>query len=990
MDVHKWINTNVRNILDESDAILQANSQLIYTVGNQELPDGKSLRWLVPQALLKNVPHHMKRLISKFGRDKIEFDGSYVKNGHVFGAPTVDYRSDVFAPCRILDEAVFYDLRAALIDDFFENKLDIQCPETNEETKKAMRSVLCMKGVDKQSVDMVNALAVNERDTILILSGLLRFEVLKLALTRRWRVNYGVDSKGQRKMAIPFKAKDVAAEMTEFGHPDVAICLTQLTYYYSGLSDKELHEAFLFLDRSEDPNVIYKDWIREVPAELVPDAIKEYTGVNLSDAKQRIEHLFPILRRNMYVIDYWLSHVVFPREAKLFDEKLMCTVWDLCNEQLQHKVTGFSGTNDTKVLLPLPIVQNDLPELVATNENNRKTLMRAENNNYKNLAANISGMEILVELNNVGIPVLLDAGALMLELNNEQVAREWLKIVSRERYDAAIYFSKDDIMLTIDRNDSITEFEYSAYRERLDRCIVYMDDVHTRGTDLKIPRDTQACVTLSGGITHDKMIQACMRMRLLGQGHCISFWASHEVHIGIRKSSGKSDAERITTIDVIKYASENSEKFKKDFMSYWLSASLNYAQKMAAHKSLAASVQLPPMERPSMEKLLNELRIRCSISEKLKLIDLYGAKTSVTLRKIARSAFVTIENEHESNDTVLDWIHHEIERAVEEKLRTHARDESKNTYIQFLDGECQQELEYELEENREVYRPKTQKPHKPQFNTMLAKLFGASDGRWNVFEQMKEKNDIQPLPKALKYTKLYKDAKIEQNLDAWDSNLWVTKDFLSVIQVQSDDNYDEFLRPVWWVVRIHNINGQHCLDKDEFVLISPFECNELISEFRNGQCHSTLHMFSAKLSPTQCTLINNHALQLPSNSMTRPIPLETIVQLSMFAGSMYFDSAEEELEYCNFMGIIPDPITAEQAKTLKSILPMKTCGYIPSRYREYFTELWCRFKQNPGKIALGIIEMRHGYARKRSHAAQIIIESKRFKWDDAMDVQVHQ
>lgn len=234
LDVHKWINTNVRNILDESDAILQANSQLIYTVGNQELPDGKSLRWLVPQALLKNVPHHMKRLISKFGRDKIEFDGSCVKNGHVFGAPTVDYRSDVFAPCRILDEAVFHDLRAALIDDFFENKLDIQCPETNEETKKAMRSVLCMKGVDKQSVDMVNALAVNERDTILILSGLLRFEVLKLALTRRWRVNYGVDSKGQRKMAIPFKAKDVPAEMSEFGHPDVAICLTQLSYYYSG------------------------------------------------------------------------------------------------------------------------------------------------------------------------------------------------------------------------------------------------------------------------------------------------------------------------------------------------------------------------------------------------------------------------------------------------------------------------------------------------------------------------------------------------------------------------------------------------------------------------------------------------------------------------------------------------------------------------------------------------------------------------------------
>lgn len=34
LDIYKWQNENVRNILDESDAILQANYQLIYTMGN--------------------------------------------------------------------------------------------------------------------------------------------------------------------------------------------------------------------------------------------------------------------------------------------------------------------------------------------------------------------------------------------------------------------------------------------------------------------------------------------------------------------------------------------------------------------------------------------------------------------------------------------------------------------------------------------------------------------------------------------------------------------------------------------------------------------------------------------------------------------------------------------------------------------------------------------------------------------------------------------
>jgi hypothetical protein len=39
-------------------------------------------------------------------------------------------------------------------------------------------------------------------------------------------------------MAVPFQAKDVPAERAEFGHPDVAIILTILSYYYSGLSKK--------------------------------------------------------------------------------------------------------------------------------------------------------------------------------------------------------------------------------------------------------------------------------------------------------------------------------------------------------------------------------------------------------------------------------------------------------------------------------------------------------------------------------------------------------------------------------------------------------------------------------------------------------------------------------------------------------------------------------------------------------------------------------
>jgi len=60
---------------------------------------------------------------------------------------------------------------------------------------------------------------------------------LKSALSKRWRVNYGVNQKGHKEIAVPLREKDVAHKKTEFGHPGIAIILTQLSYYYSRLTD---------------------------------------------------------------------------------------------------------------------------------------------------------------------------------------------------------------------------------------------------------------------------------------------------------------------------------------------------------------------------------------------------------------------------------------------------------------------------------------------------------------------------------------------------------------------------------------------------------------------------------------------------------------------------------------------------------------------------------------------------------------------------------
>lgn len=201
--VLKWTNANVRTILDESDAILNPNYQHIYTIGTRTQIDGDSNRWLVTQAVLKRVPIHMRAIYENHGVNKVEF-------GQRCDA---DDRTDEFPHCRILDDSIFDELKAALIDDFLDGQMDIGYSVFGSK-ETSIRFLLgatnCAKQNDKKAKEAIKMFSKDKLNIIWILSGLLRFEVLKLALTKRWRVNYGVDDNGKRKMAIPFIAKDVS------------------------------------------------------------------------------------------------------------------------------------------------------------------------------------------------------------------------------------------------------------------------------------------------------------------------------------------------------------------------------------------------------------------------------------------------------------------------------------------------------------------------------------------------------------------------------------------------------------------------------------------------------------------------------------------------------------------------------------------------------------------------------------------------------------
>jgi len=285
--------------------------------------------------------------------------------------------------------------------------------------------------------------------------------------------------------------------------------LTCLSYYYGGLTKDNVLLCFDFLDKLDNPEMEYDHWV-EIGVQDLPAELRHIKGVNIEDETQVDEFLVPVFSRNKRVVDFYLSQLVFPRAAREFPFKLPTSVWDLV-EGKENVTTGFSGTNDNRHLLPPSMIQKDPDFVLGTNALVLRHLLQSENDHYEctegangKRETTTAFLKRLVK-QDPEIRMLLDVGAQMLELQNEDLARRWLSL--RPDVSAAIFFNDTD-HLTVVTQDGMTEpFVSSPFRSQLEKCVVYLDDAHTRGTDLKLPQGTRAAVTLGPKVTKDKLVQ---------------------------------------------------------------------------------------------------------------------------------------------------------------------------------------------------------------------------------------------------------------------------------------------------------------------------------------------------------------------------------------------------------------------------------------------------------------------------------------------------
>jgi hypothetical protein len=130
------------------------------------------------------------------------------------------------------------------------------------------------------------------------------------------------------------------------------------------LTKVQVLACFDLLAKLDNPAMEYDHWVEF--GQNIPSELRQLNNVNLEVGTQVDGFLVPLLSRNKGVVDFYLSRVVFPRAAREFPWKLPTSSWDL----VEHKTnitTGFSGTNDSRYLLPTSITQEDPDSVLGTN-----------------------------------------------------------------------------------------------------------------------------------------------------------------------------------------------------------------------------------------------------------------------------------------------------------------------------------------------------------------------------------------------------------------------------------------------------------------------------------------------------------------------------------------------------------------------------------------------------------------------------------------------
>ena len=384
-------------------------------------------------------------------------------------------------------------------------------------------------------------------------------QLLPHVLAKIHRVSFGVLREDEvedgmtvgmsrRLMAVPFVGKDVPSRSSEFAHPDVLIGLTVLGYRYAGLRLSDLRHVVTQLKadmgRQVGPtderlaSVTFRQWVEqgrteeEVAQGRLP--VVPLPLFQVQDSTQ-LRSLHERIRKLPDVIHYYLTQHVFPATMNFQKLKISASGHELGSSLLFQKRIGFSGTPSN--LLPKDLGTcryepgSDGRVLHVLSSPRVVTWEEQKNWSAKSLLRDIAR-------SSRHFHALIDTGALITGMDNEQVARFLLEHLPEEMYEGVVFLDRGDRKMFLQRS-SMRCIPLSQCGVRPVKRFTFYDQVHTTGMDIKQAETAAAVLTIGKDMTWRDYAQGAFRMRGVGNGQTIHLYLIEEIVRLVQTDLGK-------------------------------------------------------------------------------------------------------------------------------------------------------------------------------------------------------------------------------------------------------------------------------------------------------------------------------------------------------------------------------------------------------------------------------------------------------------------
>jgi hypothetical protein len=245
---------------------------------------------------------------------------------------------------------------------------------------------------------------------------------------------------------------------------------------------------------------------------------------NLTDTENEVQLslMYNHFCFTMPVVTFWMNHFVFPDATDQFPSHRSTSAGNLTEG---GQTRGFSGTDDTRFLLPLEVEQvlPVDPELRSTNGAMIDRILACTRDviTMKDSGETSLWHEIVSRALTLGMSALIDVAGLMAGSVNSEVATymaSLLEHTAQNEFRGIVYFDVEWNAWAVYEleNKCRVHLKISSLEEA--DCFVYFDQSRCRGADMKLRKDARALVTLEPNLPKDKFLQGCMRMRNLREG----------------------------------------------------------------------------------------------------------------------------------------------------------------------------------------------------------------------------------------------------------------------------------------------------------------------------------------------------------------------------------------------------------------------------------------------------------------------------------------